>query len=231
MMKKIFWGMFLILVSVYLVVSQMGHLPTVGVFTIICTIACLAVFIGSIPHLHFAGLLFPVAFIGILYDEQLGITAITPWTILAAALFGTIGLHLIFGRFRKKGRHSQKKVEWENVNIENQDGKYVHIKESFGSTIRYIKSEDLEKTDISVSFGAAKIYFDHADIPSGNAVVNLKCRFAGIELYVPHNWQVINHIDSGFGAVDVDNERSGEVTATLTLCGSNEFGGIEIIYI
>lgn len=240
MKKKYFWGVFLVLAGAYLVVSQMGYLPTVGVFTILCTIACLAVLVGSIPHLHFAGILFPLAFIGILYDELLGITAITPWTILVAALLGTIGLYLLFGRFRKKYILDNGKChihnedcdnEWEKVSVENQEGEYVCIKESFGATVRYINSEDLKKADIQVSFGVAKIYFEHAAIPMGNAVVDVKCRFGGVELYVPHNWQVINHIDSGFGAVDVDNERSGEVTATLTLCGTNQFGGINIIYV
>lgn len=105
MKKNYFWGVFLILAGAYLVVSQLGYLPAVGVFSLLFTVVCIAVIVASIPHVHFGGILFPLAFIAIIYDKPLGITAITPWTVLLAALLLTIGLHLIFGRFRKKIVH------------------------------------------------------------------------------------------------------------------------------
>ena len=97
MKKNYFWGVFLILAGAYLVVSQLGYLPAVGVFSLLFTVVCIAVIVASIPHVHFGGILFPLAFIAIIYDKPLGITAITPWTVLLAALLLTIGLHLIFG--------------------------------------------------------------------------------------------------------------------------------------
>lgn len=245
MKKNYFWGLFLILAGAYLVVSQMGYLPKVGVFTLIFTIVCLAVLVASIPNLTFGGILFPLAFIGIMYDKQLGITAITPWTILLAALLGTIGLHLIFDRFRKKGHHHwcghrrKKAGNWvENYSKdsigeseESVDGEHIYIHSSFSSVIRYVTSPDFQSADIEASFGAVSVYFDNARIPSGNAVVNVESSFAGVELYVPHTWQVINHVNSSFGAVDEKNKHSGELTATLTLEGSNSFGGITIYYV
>lgn len=236
MKKNYFWGVFLVLAGVYLVISQMGYLPHVGIFTLIFTIVCLAVLISSVLHLNFGGILFPLAFIGILYDEQLGITPITPWTILLAALLGTIGLHLLFGKRRKKHWHGHNFHAVGNKNrgktdSESMDGEMLYIHASFGEVIRYVTSQDLQTADIDASFGAAKVYFDGVQIPSGNATVNIDCSFAGVELYVPHNWQVINHIDSVFGAVDEKNKHTGELTATLTLEGSNSFGGITIIYI
>ncbi len=240
MKKNYFWGVFLVLAGAYLVVSQMGYLPKVSVFTLIFTIVCLAALIASIPHLSFGGILFPLAFIGIMYDEQLGITAITPWTVLLAALLGTIGLHLLFGRFRKKHcfwhtkMHmfgGKDKENWDRADSGNLEGEQVYIRVSFGSVIRYITSEDLKIINISASFGAAKIYLDNAQILSGNATVNIDSSFAGVELYVPHNWQVINHMSSSFGAVDEKNKHTGELTATLTLEGNNSFGGITIIYV
>lgn len=236
MKKNYFWGIFLILAGTYLVVSQMGYLPKVGPFTLVFTVVCLAVLVSSILHLSFGGILFPLAFIGIMYDHQLGITAITPWTILLAALLGTIGLNLLFGRFKKKHWHSYHKHHKGHWDVEvgsgeNLDGEYIYIRSSFGSVIRYVTSENLQHADIRASFGAAKVYFDDAQIPSGNATVNIASSFAGIELYVPHNWQVINHLASSFGGVDEENKHTGELTATLTLEGSNSFGGITIIYV
>lgn len=47
---------------------------------------------------------------------------------------------------------------------------------------------------------------------------------------MPKEWQIVNHVESSFG-VDEKNNRNGEVTATLTLEGSNNFGGITIYYV
>lgn len=244
MKKNYFWGIFLILAGAYLVVSQMGYLPKVGPFTLVFTIVCLAALVSSILHLSFGGILFPLAFIGIMYDHQLGITAITPWTILLAALLGTIGLNLLFGRFKKKHwhrHHKHHKGHWDveissdgrsgDGSNENLDGEWVYIRSSFSSVIRYVTSKNLQAATIEASFGATQIYFDDAQIPSGNATVNIDSKFAGVELYVPHNWQVINHLASSFGGVDEKNKHTGELTATLTLEGSNSFGGITIIYV
>lgn len=231
MKKKYFWGVFLILAGAYLVVSQMGYLPEVGVFTLIFTIACLAVLVSSVLHLSFGGILFPLSFIGIMYDRQLGITAITPWTILLAALLGTIGLNLLFGRFKKKHwkmSHKHHKRNWDTG--ENIDGERVYIRSSFGAVARYITSDNLKVADLEVSFGAAEVYFDSAQVPSGQATVNIDSKFSAVELYIPHNWQVINHIESRFGPVD-ENRRGGEALVTLTLEGSNAFGALEITYV
>lgn len=55
----------------------------------------LALFNG-IRNVNFWEILFSIAFICIIYDDWLGITALTPWTVLGAALLGSIGLSLIF---------------------------------------------------------------------------------------------------------------------------------------
>ena len=52
--------------------------------------------IKSIFKRNFSGILFPIAFICIIFDDKLGITAITPWTVLIAAALGSLGLSMIF---------------------------------------------------------------------------------------------------------------------------------------
>ena len=46
-------------------------------------------------------MLFSLAFAAILFDEALGIEAITPWPVLGAALLGTIGLNMIFNKNKR----------------------------------------------------------------------------------------------------------------------------------
>ncbi|MBO0528685.1 hypothetical protein EXQ29_10995 [Clostridium botulinum] len=53
----------------------------------------------------FLSVLFPIAFICIIYDKQLGITNITPWTVLIGALLSSIGLSMVF----------HKRIKWVNT--------------------------------------------------------------------------------------------------------------------
>lgn len=240
MKKNIFWGIFWILAGVYLIISRMGYLQPVGVFTIIATIVCIAAFVYSIPHVSFGGMLFSLAFIGILYDEQLGITSITPWTILLAALLGTIGLNMLFSPIRSKRHHSHffrstgtgsQHEPCMDENGEDVEGENINLKSSFGALIRYVTSEDLRYVFLDTKCSGVKVYFDNARIPTGNATLEMNCSFSGVELYVPKNWEVINHLNSSFGGITEKNKPSGEAIAALTLEGENAFGGITVYYV
>lgn len=234
MNKNYFWGIGLVLIAAYLIVSRLGFLPAVGVFTVLATIVCVAAFIQSLIHKSFGGMLFSLAFIGILYDEQLGITMLTPWTILGAALLGTIGLNLIFPHRVWKKLHTDEsygKHEAHFDSTETVDGENVCLKASFCSQIRYVTSDNLKYADIKANFSGMKIYFDNARIPSGSAVLDMDVSFAGVELFVPADWTVINHLDSSFGGVSEKGKTPTKGASSLTLEGRNSFSGITIIYI
>ena len=100
--SKVFWGIFFILAAVYVVISKFGILPDIGVFSIILTVFFLWLFVEGIRNVNFWEILFSIAFICIIYDKPLGITALTPWTVLGAAFLGSIGLSLIFGGKKRK---------------------------------------------------------------------------------------------------------------------------------
>lgn len=238
MKKNYFWGIFLMLAAVYLIISRLGFLPAVGVFTLIATIFCIAAFVHSLLHLNFGGLLFPLAFIGILYDKQLGITAITPWTILLAALLGTIGLDLIFSRAKFKRNWKKKQFEKSITeknepfdNGENIEGENIYMKSSFGSLLRYVTSDNLRYAELEANCSGVKIYFDNAKVPSGNATLNIDVNFSGVELFVPSDWKIINHLSSSFGGVSQKGKTPSGETVTLTLEGENSFAGITIYYV
>lgn len=93
---KILWGLFFILAAVYVVVSKLWIMPEVSVFSILLTVFFIWLFLNGIRNVNFWEILFSIAFICIIYDDWLGITALTPWTVLGAALLGSIGLSLIF---------------------------------------------------------------------------------------------------------------------------------------
>ena len=242
--KKVFWGLFLILAGAYLIVSQMGYLPTVGVVRALLTIACAAVFIKSIACMSFGGMLFPLAIIAILYAKPLGIKMVTPWSILAAALLLTIGLNLLFGGWKKKHRkhnweHSHEwkhEHEWEHEHEmfgsseSVEAGENIEIDTTFNGVIRYITTENFRYASIDSKFSGVKIYFQDAKGPTGSAVIDLDVMFSGIELYVPVNWQVINHLKGSFQGVNHKGKEPEEADTVLTLEGMARFSGVEVHY-
>lgn len=120
--RKIFWGIFFIVMAVIVVVSRLDILSNVNVFTFLATVIFGWIVVDGIRHRNFYEILFPIAFLCILYDEPLGIELLTPWTVLAAALFLSIGLTLLFGG--KKHHKRATEFEW-NSNNTNGIGKIV----------------------------------------------------------------------------------------------------------
>ena len=229
--ERIFWGVLFILAGIFLVISKIGYVQEVNIFSLLLTVFLVAVIFKSLIHFNFPGILISAAFICIIYDEQLGITDITPWTILIAAILGSIGLSMIFHKHNRcfKHKHNCEDYKFEKINVE--DESHVKFKSSFGASIKYINTDKFEEAELNCSFGALKVYFDNATMTNKNAVVNVNISFSGIELYVPRTWRVEDKTNVFLGGVSEKNKNEQVTTNTLTLVGDISFGGMEIIYI
>ncbi|SHJ09252.1 hypothetical protein SAMN02745163_01287 [Clostridium cavendishii DSM 21758] len=228
--ERIFWGFLLVLGGIFLIISKLGYFPSVNVFSLLLTIFLVVVIVKSLTRLNFVGILFPIAFICIIYNKELGITQITPWTVLIAALLGSIGFSMIFHkRIKWISKNYNDDYKFEEINIE--DESHVRFKSSFGASIKYINTDKFEQAHFDCSFGAMKVYFDNAIMSGNNATVMIDASFSGIELYVPKTWNIDDKTNVFLGAVSEKN-RSGQITTnTLTLVGNVSFSGVEIIYI
>lgn len=230
---NIFWGVVLVILAVLVVVSEMGFIEGVGLWTIVFSIVFGAALIHGIVKFDFAQILFSIAFLCIVWDDMLGITKITPWPILLAALLGSIGCNLIFGN--SKGRSYKKKYEKTigdfDTKIEQESGEEVDCSVTFSSTVKYINSSDLKNVNVSASFGAVSLYFDNAAVPSGEVLVNINASFAGVELFIPRDWCVTNQVNCMFGGIDEENRGSGVNAVKVVLVGAVNFAGVEITYI
>ncbi|ACD24724.1 hypothetical protein FDC58_04555 [Clostridium botulinum] len=229
--ERVFWGALFILAGIFLIISKLGFFPDVNVFSLLLTVFLVVVIVKSLLHLNFSGILFPMAFICIIYDKELGITAITPWTVLMAALFGSIGLSMIFHKHIKWGNHNHKceNYEFEKINVEDESN--VRFKNSFGASIKYINTDKFEQGYFDCSFGAMKLYFDNVAMSNKSAIVRIDASFSGIELYVPKTWSVQDKTNVFLGSVSEKNRNNQITTNNLTLLGDISFSGVEIIYI
>lgn len=228
---RIFWGILFVLIGIFMIISKLVYFPNVNALSMMLTGFLVVVIVKSLLRLNFAGVLFPIALICIIYDKQLGITNITPWTVLIAALLGSIGFTMIFHK-RIKWIDTQfncEEYKFEKIDVE--DGSHIGFKTSFGSSIKYINTDDFEQADLNCSFGAMKVYFDNAVMSNNNAVVRINASFSGIELYIPKNWNVEDETNVVLGSIDEKNRNNQTTTNTLTLVGDIKLSGVEIIYI
>lgn len=234
--RKIFWGIFFILAAVFVLVSKIGIFPDISVIGIFLTVFLVWVFVEGIRNINFYEMLFSLAFLCIIYDKPLGITALTPWPVLAAALFGSIGLSMIF---RGKKRQDYTQFEWNESghiggvgsSAEQCSGEQIRCENNFGTAIRYINSDNFRHAQIENNFGTMSVYFDNAVVQAGSASVSVENNFGSVQLYLPKEWKVVNNLEHSLGAIKEKGTCLGTSGTVMYLTGSANFGEINVIYI
>lgn len=230
--ERTFWGFIFIAGAVFLILSKLRLFQGFTLFSLILSILLVAVMLKGIVRKRFPEIFFPAAFLCIIYSDILGISRLTPWPILAAALLASIGCSLLFNKNNycqetDTSRHSNSFP----TDTEQIEGEHIMFRTSFGSSIKYINSDNFEYATIRCSFGSMRVYFDNALIQKGNATINLDVSFGGVELFIPKTWTVINTADFTFGSMDEKNHNQSSGVPTLTLTGDANFAGVTIIYI
>ncbi|MEY8518034.1 hypothetical protein AALC25_14245 [Lachnospiraceae bacterium 29-84] len=229
--KEVFWGVLMVLGAISLLVNRMGMFPHISIIRVLFTIFLLGMLVENLVYKSFGGILFSLAFLGILYDRFLGIENLTPIPILLAALLGTIGLNLIF---KKKSYFEITKKDWAEKGelMEAEEDGRVECSISFGSTTKYIDSRQFQSADLVSTFGSMIVYFDQVVMAGDRAEVHVDISFGNIELYIPGNWKAILDVDTSFGDVEEKgNYRVAKGEDTLYVTGNVSFGGLEIHYI
>lgn len=237
--NKIFWGVFLIIAAFIVICFPFGVFDNIGFGTLAATVLLIPIFIKSLTSLNFFGIFFSAAGLGIVY--------LTPfnkdfwWILLLAALLLTIGFQMLFGSIKKKrfdtqwqrnhpdqfqyhGKHSF------SDNVENINGSVVNCEVSFGSSVKYLHSQSLQRANIKSSFAGAKVYFTDCIVDPNGAVIYIDSSFAGLELHIPSSWNVKQDVSSTVGAVDIVGNFSN-VGPEVLLTGNTGFSGVTVFAI
>lgn len=236
--RDLYWGFLFIIGAILIIVNQLGYFAGVSFLGIAATVILGGIMLDSLIHLNFGGVLFPAAFICMIFAEEWNITQLTPWPVLLTALLGTIGLSLIFKKNKRWNHPNWTKSKWNESHgehfesvIDEPDGAMVDCMVSFGSSIKYINTEKLERANISCSFGAMKVYFDNALIQKGQAVIQLDVSFSGVELYIPKSWNTVIQVNESLGAINEKNRKDASQVPVVMIKGNIKFGGVDIIYV
>lgn len=225
--NKIFWGLFFLVSAGFVMLNQFDRYINVGILPLILAILILAVLIKSIYPPRFFGIMFSIAGLVLLYDNIYGIEGITTWPVLFTALLSSIGLSIIFGKHynpKSCDKHFDKVI-----NDLDEDNVYIDLK--FGSSIKYVNTDNFKEANLNCKFGDLAIYFNNAKIKGDSAIINLDASFSGVEIYIPKEWKVINNIDNNLAGIEEKNNSNSETNKTVTITGRVSFAGVEIIYI
>jgi len=235
MKRERFWGLLFILAAVLIILNQFGFFVGISMFEIVATVILVGIIIKSLSHLNYWGIMFPLAFICIIYAEQWNITRFTPWPALLTALLLSIGLSIMFKSHVHWGchmhHHSPHHNSFGSSVINQKDDNVVECSTSFGECMKYVNSDDFQKANINCSFGEIKVYFDNAVISSGSAEINLSVSFGHAILYIPKSWKIINESHVFLGDMNNSCNYSDENSPVVTIRGSVSFGEAKIVYV
>lgn len=235
-------GLFFILCAIFVILSGLGFDSGVGWFNLVLALLLIFISISNIKSLNFFGILFPLALIAIIFDKQLGITAITPWILITATTLLSIGLSIIFKKrydypFNRPHvyyNHGKSQDNFSDTMSTNQDSssdqETIFWQTSFSESTKFLKSDNLKEAHLKCSFGSLNIYFDQVDVSLQGATVFVDCNFGEIKLFIPRTFNVENNISIMMGDVKCDYPLGIETGKPLiTLKGNVAFGNINII--
>ncbi|MDR2546464.1 MAG: hypothetical protein LBC96_03000 [Lachnospiraceae bacterium] len=226
--RKIIWGVFLIGAAGLVIANAMYDL--MSFLPLICVILLLPLIIESIVCRNFVLVFIPIACLGIIFAEPLGIESITPWPILAAAALLTIGFSIIFHQKGIGKWLGNSVTSWED--IESIVDEELSCSVKFGSTTKYFVSDDMEKAYLNCEFGHLMAYFDEAKLSVNGGTLFLNARFGGVELFIPKHWRIENKLATRFGGVNESGRNNAASDAPLlTIKGNTEFAGVEIKFV
>jgi len=100
----------------------------------------------------------------------------------------------------------------------------------FSSVDRNISAADFHGTQCTAVFGECKIDLRNAQIQGREAVVETYAIFGDVEIWVPKDWEVVNHGFAVFGGMGDQRRRSsgGSDTKTLIVQGAAVFGAVQV---
>lgn len=228
--KSIFWGLIIILLAVYVIVSRLFAMPDIPVIKIAFTLLFVYIIYNGIRSLHFGEIFIPLALISCQYDEYIGIEELTPWPVLLAAVLLSIGFSMIFKK-RRRVIHDGSSVVFDSVDIDEEDGNTICVKNTFSETSKYVNSNDFTSGDIKNTFGETRVYFNNAVLANGRATLYVDNTFGETCIYIPRTWRLDLKKNNSFGDIAVRGNGNNDMDAPLiTIDAKNSFGEICIVF-
>lgn len=224
--KNIFMGLIFVLGAVLLVISQVVDFGQISVWSILVGAGLVAVTVQSIFRKSWFGVFVPLVFIYWMFYKPLSLPYISLWILIVGAVLLATGFKILFGR----KKYNFKESKFNKTTIQDSEENIV-INTYFSGTTKYLQSKNMKTCYISCKFGGAEIYFDGVVLNNNKAHIFIESKCAGVELYIPRNWNVINEVNCTAGGVDFTGQCFvDENSPTVIIKGNVLAAALEINY-
>ncbi|MCL2409420.1 MAG: cell wall-active antibiotics response protein [Oscillospiraceae bacterium] len=232
--SNVFWGIWFIAAAGVIVLHVFGHLGEVNVWSLLIGTPVAALAIASAVKMEWLSMFVQLGILVFIFRrpiEGLLDIRINFWALAGIVALLSIGFHTIFGKGKFAATISLDGTR-EYHDKEDADGEKLYFAGKFGGSSKYINSDNLSYVSVKNKFGGMEIYFENATLSTEGAVVEVENSFGGVELYIPRGWNIVDQMDSSFaGGVDIPKTSHTDGAPTITLHGTNSFGGIEVVLV
>jgi len=95
--KKMYWAIYLVIAAAIILLNALDVFPErLNLLSLIVAVLMGGVVVASLINLNFYGVFIPLSVIGILFAEELRITAITPVPIIVIAILLSVAMQIFF---------------------------------------------------------------------------------------------------------------------------------------
>lgn len=222
MKKRHVWiGLIMLVMAALIVCSRYNLLGNVEVFDVTVTALMIYAMIDGVRRKSFFLLFFPLAIIGILYDTELHLTAITPYPILVIATLLSCGLRLIF---------PGKTDVMQNGNTETKQTSRIDFSAKCSGASWHPDAQNIREVFVRNMFSGNELCLDKVGIEGPVLELYLYSSFSGTDVYIPQNWTVVDHTKKTCSVLNI-SERACDVSdKTVHLYGKIRFSNVDIKY-
>lgn len=231
--KNFFWGIVFILAAVFTLFGSLGYFSHVNTTKLLLTFLFLYIIVKNIPTRNFYGILIPAAFILIMYDHYLFFAGFSRFSILAAAILGSIGLSFLFPSQPRIAFDGQNEFQRDNSSGGSCNESVVTCSVSFAASTKYVETEDFQRAYLKCLFGTLKVYFDRAKINGSSAEIFVTNSFGDTSLFLPKEWNVSVTATNTFADIEEVHKMpvAMQDAPVVTIRGNISFGDCKIFYI
>jgi len=225
---KVIWGLLFIAAAGIVILNVLGLMGEVNAWTLIISIPLAFGIIYSTIKFEWSGTFLLSAVLAFIYRrniEELLNIELNIFILFGVAILLMIGFYILFGK--RQPKYDTPKFLNNSSNPATGE-KLFFAAERFSGTVKYINSTNLSYLGIKNQFAGMDVYFENTTLTPGGATVNIENSFGGVELHIPREWNVIDKVSNFAGGIDYPEFAWVEGAPTLTICGKNSFGGIDV---
>lgn len=237
--NNVFWGVFLVLGGVVILLSQLLRPKFLGLWTIAAAVLLIGLLIMSISQRNMSGASFSGAFLYWVLQRPLHLPHISLVLLVLVALLVGWGLSLLVRKnpppVPQNGAtpHYGPGPRPQATNVQGGSEDYPIVRVQFSGQAHYVHSRNFTGGQFFSSFGSLDVYFSDAVPASSDMQVYVDCNFGEIKLYVPRHWQVMHTVYSSMGDIKMDTSQQqvAENPPVLHLTGNVSMGAIRVLFV